>query len=71
MVVHFFVALLIPGSRSWLTPVAVIAKLVDIVFIYLLRLVPTDTIWKQTLRLVLVGGVVGFARVVILLKDRG
>ena len=69
--VNLIVALLIPGS-SWFTPVAVIAKLVDIIVVNLIRLIPTDAIWKQTLGLVLVRSVVGgFAGVVILVEDRG
>ena len=69
--VHFVVALLVPGS-PWFTPIAVIAKLVDIIVIDLIRLIPTDAIRKQALGLVLVRSVVGcFARVVILIEDRG
>ena len=69
--VGFVVALLIPGS-PWFTPIAVIAKLVDIIVIDLIRLIPTDAIRKQALGLVLVRSVVGcFARVVILVEDGG
>ena len=69
--VNLIVALLIPGS-SWFTPIAVIAKLVDIIVVNLIRLIPTDAIWKQALGLVLVRSVVGgFAGVVILVEDRG
>ena len=69
--VHFVVALLVPGS-PWFTPIAVIAKLVDIIVIDLIRLIPTDAIRKQALGLVLVRSVVGcFARVVILIEDGG